>query len=36
MFLGVRDTSILVIIVLRGGGGNPEGKKVSVPRGKGY
>ena len=35
MFLGVRDTSILVIIVLRGGG-NPEGKKVSVPRGKGY
>ena len=34
MFPGVRDTSDNS--VTGGGGGNPEGKKVSVPRGKGY
>ena len=33
MFLGVRDTSDNSVT---GGGENPEGKKVSVPRGKGY
>ena len=33
MFPGVRDTSDNSVT---GGGGNPEGKKVSVPRGKGY
>ena len=31
MFLGVRDTSDNSVT-----GGDPEGKKVSVPRGKGY
>ena len=32
MFQGVRDTSDNSVT----GGGDPEGKKVSVPRGKGY
>ena len=33
MFPGVRDTSDNSVT---GGGKNPEGKKVSVPRDKGY